>query len=701
MVYRFFARIARTVAKQGLGDVALACMDPTGFAAVNYLGKIGVDIWNEIREDNKQAKLHQEIEEAASATFEAAKQAGLQEAQAVTDDPELQGHIVRIVSVVPASIRTSLSRPEDPSGRSLPKNFQIHDEQDIVRLLPVRLSRFKPGDNPPWLRGWRLVELIGVGGFGEVWKVQSTRAANLFGALKIGNGLTDKEFSLLNEGDVLNRLLAEGEHDGIVPLQDLWADGDPIPWIRFKYIDGGDLSTHIHHWQSLAPSDRLAKVTTALSTLARTIGYFHRLQPKIVHRDLKPSNILVESRTGKVLISDFGIGAVSSARAIDNERGLSQSQGAVIATCLRGSHTPIYASPQQKKGSRLLDPRDDVHALGVIAYQMLTGQLDAAPGVDLEEELKERAAPKWVIELIKRCVAREPSRRPADGQEINEIIARESLPSTSSPGSTSGSSPRVNTPSISSDIQRSYQELLKVLNQGHGTKRWLEKQLDVISDWERAAKQGVPEAMLLLGVCHEVGVGVAQDYAEAMKWYRKAADAGNGTANYAEAIKWYRKAADTNNALAMNNIGWLYHNGWGVAQNITEAMKWYRKGADAGDGTSLRNIGWLYQYGHGVTQDYTEAIKWYRKAADTNNGLAMNDVGWLYHNGWGVAQDYTEAMKWYRKAADASNGTAMNNIGWLYHYGMGVKQDKKEARRWYEKAIQHGNEKAKENLKQL
>jgi len=207
MVVALFGRIARAAAKQGLSDIAAACLDPTGISAVSYLGKVAGEIWRDYRIDKKQDKLHADILEAAQLTFEEAKQAGLDAAKEATADPELQGHIERLITLVPASIRASLRRPEDPTGTSMPKGYEVHDEQDIVKLLPVRLPRFKAGDTPLWLRGWRLVEQVGAGGFGEVWKVQNMRASNLLGAVKFSHGMTETEFSLLNEGDVLNRLL--------------------------------------------------------------------------------------------------------------------------------------------------------------------------------------------------------------------------------------------------------------------------------------------------------------------------------------------------------------------------------------------------------------------------------------------------------------------------------------------------------------
>jgi TPR repeat protein len=148
----------------------------------------------------------------------------------------------------------------------------------------------------------------------------------------------------------------------------------------------------------------------------------------------------------------------------------------------------------------------------------------------------------------------------------------------------------------------------------------------------------------------------------------------------------------------MNNIGWLYRNGLGVPQDYAEAMRWYRKAADAGDSSAMTNIGGLYENGWACRQDYAEAMRWYRKAADAGNSSAMNNIGWLYQNGLGVPQDYAEAMRWYRKAADAGNSSAMNNIGRLYQNGWGVPQDYAEAMRWYRQAADAGNSWAMTNI---
>jgi TPR repeat protein len=198
-----------------------------------------------------------------------------------------------------------------------------------------------------------------------------------------------------------------------------------------------------------------------------------------------------------------------------------------------------------------------------------------------------------------------------------------------------------------------------------------------------------------------------KDYAEAMRWYREAADQGNAQAQSnigvlyenglgvaqddVEAGRWYGKAADQGNASSQNNVGRLFEKG----HDYAKAMRWYREAADQGSVVAQINIGWLYQNGWGVARDYVEAMGWYRKAADRGNALAQNHIGWLYQNGWGVARDYVEAMGWYRKAADRGNALAQNHIGLLYQNGWGVAQDSAEAQVWMQKAAAAGDADAK------
>jgi TonB family protein len=168
--------------------------------------------------------------------------------------------------------------------------------------------------------------------------------------------------------------------------------------------------------------------------------------------------------------------------------------------------------------------------------------------------------------------------------------------------------------------------------------------------------------------------------------------------DYANAATWFRKAADHGNALAENNLGWLYQNGWGVKQDYAEAASWYRKSADQGNARAQSNLAWLYRKGLGVKLDYSEAMTWFRKSADQGFVKSYANIAWLYENGHGVDQDYAQAMTWYRKAADQDDDEGQFGVAWLYEKGLGVKQDYGEALNWYLKAAEKGNAKAQTNV---
>ena len=74
---------------------------------------------------------------------------------------------------VPATIHRALRRPDDPTGTTIPPGLELRKGEDLLRFLPTRLPRFKPGDRPVPSVDWVLDELLGVGGFGEIWKAHN------------------------------------------------------------------------------------------------------------------------------------------------------------------------------------------------------------------------------------------------------------------------------------------------------------------------------------------------------------------------------------------------------------------------------------------------------------------------------------------------------------------------------------------------
>ncbi|MBQ8530484.1 MAG: SEL1-like repeat protein [Parabacteroides sp.] len=228
-------------------------------------------------------------------------------------------------------------------------------------------------------------------------------------------------------------------------------------------------------------------------------------------------------------------------------------------------------------------------------------------------------------------------------------------------------------------ITQSFIEGLLLLEKNGDTKNIdsINKNTD-INTLFKLANQGNKEGEYYLGYCYYYGKGIKQDYYEAVKWYKLAAEQGNETAQY--------------------NLGECYYYGEGVKQDYNEAVKWYKLAAEQGDETAQCNLGYCYKNGQGVKQDYNEAVKWYKLAAEQGNETAQNNLGVCYENGEGIKQDYNEAVKWYKLAAEQGYARAQNNLGICYEYGRGVKQDYNEAVKWYKLAAEQGNIEAKEKI---
>jgi Sel1 repeat len=96
------------------------------------------------------------------------------------------------------------------------------------------------------------------------------------------------------------------------------------------------------------------------------------------------------------------------------------------------------------------------------------------------------------------------------------------------------------------------------------------------------------------------------------------------------------KAAEQGNGFAENNTGYMYLRGLGVAQDYKQALVWFTKAADEHNNPSAeQNLGWMYEHGLGVTQDYQQAVTWYRKAADQGHVGGQCALAWMYQHGLG------------------------------------------------------------------
>ncbi len=160
--------------------------------------------------------------------------------------------------------------------------------------------------------------------------------------------LHDPQFRSRFEREI--KMVAALEHPSIVPIYDV-GDEDGQPYFVMRYMTGGSLSDGIEKGKfSVQDTARI------IEKIARGLAYSHR--KGIIHRDLKPDNILFDD-SGDPFISDFGVAK------------LTEASGGLTGSGVIG--TPAYMSPEQAQGNEI-DSRSDVYGLGVIIYQMLSGQ---------------------------------------------------------------------------------------------------------------------------------------------------------------------------------------------------------------------------------------------------------------------------------------------------------------------------------------
>jgi eukaryotic-like serine/threonine-protein kinase len=397
------------------------------------------------------------LEEAAQAALHEVKEQALLIAHEIATDqpPPVQARLAGYLAQVPGCIRQSLRRPSDPFGLTVPPSLSLQRPEDLLVFLPNRWPRFQPGDCPPGIGDWELVELLGVGGFGEVWKARHRFFDGIAPVvLKFCLEETARAHLLKYEAAVLNQVMRQVRHPGFVPLLDAYLSADP-PCLKYELVEGGDLTGLLHEWQLLLLGQRWRPATEAVRRLAEIIGSAHRLNPPIVHRDLKPANVLVQRTADgdyRLRVTDFGIGSVAALPALRASRLGTTARGDLLVTTLRGAHSPLYASPQQIRGEAP-DVRDDVHALGVIWYQMLTGDVSTGAPTGLwSEELAEAGLSRELIRLLGACVDARADKRPADAACLAEKL-EQSLASPATPAVVLPTTPRT-PPPVSQAVQQ-------------------------------------------------------------------------------------------------------------------------------------------------------------------------------------------------------------------------------------------------------
>jgi len=196
---------------------------------------------------------------------------------------------------------------------------------------------------------------IGRGGMGIVYRAKDRRLKR-----QVAIKLLPPELAF--RSDIKSRFLREAEtaaqlsHPNIVPIYTV-DEQEQLVFFVMAYIDGDNLAKRLHERGVLT----IEETRKVLREVADALAYAH--DRGVVHRDIKPDNILLDAVTGRPMVTDFGI-----ARAMDSE-----GDSRLTATGM-AIGTPAYMSPEQAAGEREIDGRSDLYSLGILGYQMLTGE---------------------------------------------------------------------------------------------------------------------------------------------------------------------------------------------------------------------------------------------------------------------------------------------------------------------------------------
>src|SRR5262245_11596559 len=262
------------------------------------------------------------------------------------------------------------------------------------------------------LSHYRLVEKIGEGGMGVVWKAEDN-VLNRTVAIKVlpaDLALDEKRRRMfLDEA----RLAASVAHGNIVQVHELGRDAD-LDFIVMEFVEGQPLSK-ILHGRPLP----LDKVADWGMQVAQGLARAHR--KGLIHRDLKPANILA-TPDGEVKIADFGLAVLFERRdstVASHVSDLTETIPEETRTRIAG--TLPYMSPEQMRGERL-DTRSDIFSFGTVLYEMTTGlrPFTGSTAAEVAQEIL-RTQPKPVHELVPqvplelhRIIAKTLARRPED-----------------------------------------------------------------------------------------------------------------------------------------------------------------------------------------------------------------------------------------------------------------------------------------------
>ncbi len=254
---------------------------------------------------------------------------------------------------------------------------------------------------------YEVLSLLGEGGMGAVYKARDVELSRMV-ALKVIRPDLARNRAILDRFKQELILATQVTHRNVVRIYDL-GEAEGIKFITMEYVEGEDLAAILHRRVKLPPREAVA----VIEQVCRALEAAHNVG--VIHRDLKPQNVMWETGSGRILVMDFGL-----AKTLEGER-MTQT-GAMVGTM-------EYMSPEQALAGNL-DQRSDIFSLGLIFYELLTGQTPFHADSALASLIKrtqervvpvselEKNVPPELSQIVSRCLERDVALRYQNASEL-------------------------------------------------------------------------------------------------------------------------------------------------------------------------------------------------------------------------------------------------------------------------------------------
>ncbi len=274
------------------------------------------------------------------------------------------------------------------------------------------------------LGNYKIIEEIGRGGMGVVYKAEHLHLRGNVAAIKVLPQSFASNPTLVERFHLEANSMYSLKHTNIVKVMDMGVQGE-IYYFVMEYVEGESLRKLLDKEKTVLPLEALNIATQ----VCQALSYAH--SEHVIHRDIKPGNILLD-KSGKVKVSDFGLARIVGDFALsvgDLDTAISQDSvgdrpttaGTRLTREGTSPGTIGYMSPEQRRADKETDQRTDIYSLGVVLYEMLTGDLPVG-AFEYPSQVRD-GVPGSVDETLRKALSANPERRYQSAGEMGESLS--------------------------------------------------------------------------------------------------------------------------------------------------------------------------------------------------------------------------------------------------------------------------------------